>query len=78
MKNQNKRDGSRLKGLSLFMEKLWLVIAIGSLVVVIYLFVVDGINRTNLQYLVFPALAAVMYGFRTTFRKRMEKRDGDQ
>jgi hypothetical protein len=65
MKNQNNNDGNRLKGLSLFMEKLWLIIA-------------NGVNRTNLQYLIFPALATVMYGFRTTFRKRMEKREKDQ
>ena len=63
-----------LRGVSLFMEKFWLALAIASLVVVIYIFVNDkGITRENAQYLVFPLLAGLMYGFRSFFRKRMEK-----
>lgn len=58
------------------MEKFWLVIALVSLGVVIYIFFKDGgINRENVQYLIFPLLAGSMYGFRTFFRKRMEKMD---
>jgi hypothetical protein len=57
------------------MERLWLVIAIASLLVVFYFFAVDGINRITLQYLVFPGIAGVMYGFRYTFRKRLEGRE---
>lgn len=58
------------------MEKFWLALAIVSLIVVIYIFITsNGINRENIQYLVFPLLAGVMYGFRKFFRKRMEKMD---
>jgi len=57
------------------MERFWLAIAIASLAVVSYFFVVDGVNRVTLQYLVFPALAGLMYAFRSTFRKRMDKQD---
>lgn len=73
MKEQNKKN-SNLHGVSLVMEKFWLALAIISLVVVIYIFISDkGLNRENVQYLVFPLLAGLMYGFRTFFRKRMEK-----
>ena len=56
------------------MEKFWLVLAIASFVVVMYIFINDGgLNRQNAQYLVFPLLAGLMYGFRTYVRKRLEK-----
>ncbi len=70
----NNRDNKRLNKVSKVMEMFWLVIAILSFVVVIYIYIKDkGINAENAQYLVFPALAGVMYGFRAAFRKRMEK-----
>ncbi len=73
MDQQNKKKNN-MRGVSLVMEKFWLALAIISLIVVIYIFVTDkGINRENAQYLVFPLLAGLMYGFRTFFRKRMEK-----
>lgn len=55
------------------MEKFWLIIAIVSLLGVFYFFVVEGVNRQTLTYLVFPALAGAMYAFRVTFRKRFER-----
>ncbi|HKL03513.1 MAG TPA: hypothetical protein VJ911_07545 [Cryomorphaceae bacterium] len=64
-----------MKRVSLVMEKFWLALAIISLLVVIYIFIVDGLNRNNVQYLIFPVLAGAMYGFRSFFRKRMEKND---
>ncbi len=57
------------------MEKFWLVLAILSLLAVIYIFIVDGMSRNNIQYLIFPVLAGAMYGFRSFFRKRMENRE---
>lgn len=57
------------------MEKFWLVLAIASFIVVAYLFIADGINRENLQYLVFPTMAGAMYAFRLFVRKRMEHRN---
>ena len=54
------------------MEMFWLSLAIASLLVVIYLYFVDGITRENLQYLVFPTMAGAMYAFRLFVRKRAE------
>lgn len=68
------KDNKRLTKVSKVMELFWLAVAIVSLVVVIYIFILDrGINGENAQFLVFPVLAGVMYGFRAGFRKRMEK-----
>ncbi len=61
-----------MRKVSLFMERLWLAVAIVSLLIVFYFFAVNGVNEVTLQYLVFPALAGLMYGFRYTFRKRLE------
>ncbi len=72
--NRKNKKKNNIRGVSLVMEKFWLALAVISLIVVIYIFVTDkGINRQNAQYLVFPLLAGLMYGFRTFFRKRMEK-----
>lgn len=71
MNNNNKRNGLQKAGF--IMEKFWLVVAIASLLTVLYIYFVEGISRENIQYLVFPALAGLMYGFRVTFRKRFEK-----
>lgn len=63
-----------MRSFSIFMEKLWLIIAIVSFIVVIYMIITQGgFTRRNVQYLVFPFLAGLMYGFRTIFRKRMER-----
>jgi hypothetical protein len=71
MKHHNPKPGT-LQKLNIFMEKLWMVVAIVALLIVCYFFVVDGVNRTTLSFLVFPALAGIMYGFRYTFRRRLE------
>jgi len=72
--NQKNKKNNNLRGVSLFMEKFWLTLAIASFVVVVYIFIGDGgLTRENAQYLVFPLLAGLMYGFRTYVRKRMEK-----
>ena len=63
----------RFSKVSRIMEKFWLVVAIVSLFVVIYFFLAEGIDRRTLSYLIFPALAGVMYGFRVAFRKRFER-----
>ncbi len=68
-------DNKRLRKISLLMERFWLILAIVSLVVVIYIFATQGIDRRTLQLLIFPVLAGVMYGFRTFFRKRLEGQD---
>ncbi|MGB6037009.1 MAG: hypothetical protein WBG42_12125 [Cryomorphaceae bacterium] len=73
--NDNPKNKSKFSKVSLVMEKFWLVIAIASLLGVFYFFVVDGVNRQTLAYLIFPALAGAMYAFRVTFRKRFEKND---
>jgi hypothetical protein len=73
--NDNPKNRSKFSKVSLVMEKFWLVIAIASLLGVFYFFVVDGVNRQTLTYLIFPALAGAMYAFRLTFRKRFEKND---
>ncbi|MCA1750293.1 MAG: hypothetical protein ABR572_01580 [Cryomorphaceae bacterium] len=64
-----------MRKVSIVMERFWLVIAIGSLLVVLYIFIAEGIDRRTLQYLIFPALAGSMYAFRHLFRKRMEGKD---
>ncbi|HKK39990.1 MAG TPA: hypothetical protein VJ949_11275 [Cryomorphaceae bacterium] len=71
--NDNPKDKSKFSKVSLVMEKFWLVIAIASLLGVFYFFIVDGVNRQTLTYLIFPALAGAMYAFRVTFRKRFER-----
>ena len=77
--NRNNKDDNKMRSVSLFMEKFWLALAIASLVVVVYIFMSDGgFTRQNAQYLVFPLLAGLMYGFRTYVRKRMEKNEGDE
>ena len=73
--NDNPKDPSKFSKVSLVMEKFWLVIAIVSLLVVFYFFVVKGVNGETLTYLIFPALAGAMYAFRITFRKRFERND---
>lgn len=74
--NNNPKNQSKFSKVSLVMEKVWLIIAIASLLGVFYFFIVDGVNRQTLTYLIFPALAGAMYAFRITFRKRFEKNDG--
>lgn len=70
------QDNKRLKTVSKIMEKFWLALAIFTLVAVIVVFINDrGMNEENAQYLVFPALAGVMYAFRKSFRKRLEKNE---
>ncbi len=64
-----------MRKVSIWMERFWLAIAVLSLLVVLYIFVVEGVDRRTLQYLIFPLLAGAMYGFRITFRKRLEGRD---
>jgi len=73
--NDNPKNKSKFSKVSLVMEKIWLVIAIASLLGVFYFFIVDGVNRQTLAYLIFPALAGAMYAFRVTFRKRFERND---
>ncbi len=73
MSEQQKHN--RMRKVNIVMERFWLVLAILALLFVIYFFIVDGVNSRTLQYLVFPVLAGVMYGFRVTFRKRLERRD---
>lgn len=68
-------NNSRLRNVSIWMERFWLLITVVSLVVVIYLIFTEENKKQTLQFLVFPALAGLMYGFRYTFRKRMEGRD---
>jgi uncharacterized membrane-anchored protein len=71
---KNDKDLERLRKVSLFMEKFWLLIAVVSLVVVIYLYFQPERNKGEvLTYLIFPALAGLMFAFRRTFRKRQEK-----
>ncbi len=68
------KDQKRFQTVSKVMEKFWLATAIVSFVFVLYVFYQSGgINGQNVQYLVFPLLAGVMYAFRKTFRTRMEK-----
>ncbi|MCH2215815.1 MAG: hypothetical protein MK086_11635 [Flavobacteriales bacterium] len=76
---KNKSSGkSSFTKVSVFMEKVWLFIAIATLIVVFYFFIVEGVNRQTLSYLVFPALAGAMYAFRTTFRKRFESNEDSE
>ncbi len=68
------KDQKRFQTVSKVMEKFWLATAIVSLLFVLYVFYESGgINGENVQYLVFPLLAGVMYAFRKSFRTRMEK-----
>lgn len=69
------KNNSRLRNVSIWMERFWLLITVVSMVVVIYLLFTEENKKQTLQFLVFPALAGLMFGFRYTFRKRMEGRD---
>lgn len=69
---KNKPEGSKMRKVSIWMERFWLTMALGSLLAVLYIFVTEGADRRTLQFLIFPALAGAMFGFRYTFRKRME------
>ena len=72
----NKKKNTKLRGISLFMEKFWLALAIISFLAVAYIYISEGeVTRQTAQYLVFPFLAGLMYAFRTIFRKRMEKHE---
>jgi hypothetical protein len=73
--NTPDNENRGLKKVSLFMERLWLAIAIISLVAVFYFFLTEGVNARTMQYLVFPGIAGIMYAFRATFRKRFENRN---
>lgn len=73
--NRNDKDGKRFSKVSKIMEKFWLAVALISLLVVFYFFATEGVNRTTLSYLIFPALAGTMYGFRYAFRKRFDRDD---
>lgn len=68
-------NNARLRNVSIWMERFWLLITVASLVVVIYLMFTEENQKQTLQFLVFPGLAGLMYGFRYTFRKRMEGRE---
>lgn len=66
-----------MRKVSLLMERFWLLIAIGSFLAVVYIFITEGVDSRTLQYLIFPALAGAMYAFRFMFRKRMEGKDNE-
>ncbi len=70
--NDGNDTSSGLRKVSLVMEKFWLVLAILSLFVVCYIYITEGLSKTNVQYLVFPLLAGVMYGARTFMRRKTE------
>lgn len=73
---KNNKKNSKLRGMTIFMEKFWLALAIISFLVVAYIYIAEGeVTRQTAQYLVFPFLAGLMYGFRTIFRRRMEKNE---
>ena len=55
-----------------FMEYFWLIIAVGSLIVVVSMILKNGF-KNEVEYLIFPALSGLMYGFRRGFRNRMER-----
>lgn len=65
----------RLRNVSIWMERFWLLLTVVSLIIVIYLMFTEENKKQTLQFLVFPGLAGLMYGFRYTFRKRMEGRE---
>ncbi|MEM9051125.1 MAG: hypothetical protein AAGC47_03640 [Bacteroidota bacterium] len=75
MKKNKSEEKSSFTKVSLIMEKVWLFVTIATLIIVFYFFVMDGVNRQTLSYLVFPGLAGAMYAFRSTFRKRFESND---
>lgn len=54
------------------MEIFWLSLTVVSFLICIYFFIVEGFMETY-SYLVFPFMTIMMYAFRRTFRKRMEK-----
>ena len=57
---------------NLFMEKLWLVIAIASFVYGVYMVGKEGLIDAGI-YLVFPFIAATLFYLRYYTRKRIEK-----
>jgi uncharacterized membrane protein len=70
-----KKSGNQMRKVSIVMERFWLLIALGSLAAVTYIFASEGVDERTLQYLIFPALAGAMFAFRYFFRKRMEGKD---
>jgi uncharacterized membrane-anchored protein len=73
----SKDSGKRMRKVSIWMERFWLLIAIASLIAVCYMFINEGVNKGTLQLLIFPALAGLMYAFRYTFRRRFEGRENE-
>ena len=60
------------------METFWLLLSVASALVVVYIMATKGFAQ-NIQLLIFPALAGLMFGFRRIFRKRMEANmDGEK
>lgn len=61
-----------LKKINNFLEKFWLVVGVGTMIYGIYL-----VNQTSLSesymYLIYPIIAFVLFGFRYTLRKRLER-----
>ena len=72
MKNDNNKGFNKVGRI---MEIFWLSLAIVSLLVVVYLYIRDGISGENLQYLVFPFMAGAMFFFRRFMRKKLERND---
>jgi ABC-type bacteriocin/lantibiotic exporter with double-glycine peptidase domain len=60
-----------MKKINKIMEAFWLILASVSLIVVVYIIITKGFLQ-NLQLLIFPILAGLMFAFRRIFRKRME------
>jgi hypothetical protein len=62
------------------MEYFWLSLTVVSLLICFYFFATQGFKETY-SYLVFPFMTVIMFAFRRSFRKRMErnmKESGDQ
>lgn len=54
------------------MTNFWLALAVGSLLVAIYVVVRDGWNEGSM-YFIFPALSGMMYGVRKFMLSRLDR-----
>lgn len=65
-------DSDRIVKVNKAAEKFWLVAVIAAAVMAIHAIVTEGWDEGK-QMLVIPAIAGLWYGFRRSFRKRMER-----
>ena len=63
-----------MRKLNRFMEHFWLAVCIGTAIAACWVIVTEGFD-VGRQWLLFPAIALGMFGFRRFTRKKLEAMD---